>query len=157
MWVPFKLGLTGRISIAKSLLYSQINYLGCFLTFPHEIMTSIDNCITSFVKGKLNIAKKRLYRPVDQGGQGLFDLNVFLDAQRCAWIKRSMDLNEQWKVQLYINNYGALFNCKGAHSCSRKFPILHNISRSFENFSNAYNILRIMKILKMPTLLKTLG
>jgi hypothetical protein len=27
-WVPYKLSLPGRINIAKSLMYSQINYLG---------------------------------------------------------------------------------------------------------------------------------
>jgi hypothetical protein len=60
-WAPFKLSLTGRINIAKSLLYSQINYLGCFLLFPPEVINAIDNSITTFVKGKLNVAKKRLH------------------------------------------------------------------------------------------------
>jgi hypothetical protein len=75
---------------------------------------------------------------VDQGGLGLFDINIFLDAQRCAWVKRSLDLDEQWKVQLYINNYGVLVNSKGMHSCIRNSPTLHSISNSFENFSNAF-------------------
>ncbi len=35
-WVPYKLSLPGRINIAKSLMYSQINYMGCFLQFPTE-------------------------------------------------------------------------------------------------------------------------
>jgi hypothetical protein len=30
-WLRFNLSLPGRIAIAKSMLYSQINYLGCFL------------------------------------------------------------------------------------------------------------------------------
>jgi hypothetical protein len=140
MWGPFNLSLPGRICIAKSLLYSQINYLGCFLQIPPAITNEIDQLITGFVKGKLNIAKKRLYRPPDQGGLGLFDINSFLDAQRCAWVKRSRDLNEQWKAQLYINNYGVLFNCKGKHSCNRRFPVLNTISTSFENMSNSFTI-----------------
>jgi hypothetical protein len=137
-WAPFKLSLPGWINIAKSLLYSQINYLGCFLPLPPEIISTIDHSITTFVKGKLNVAKKRLYRPVDQGGLGLFDINIFLDAQRCAWIKRSLDLDDHWKVQLYINNFGLIFNSKGLHSCIMNSPTLHSISRNFENFSNAF-------------------
>jgi hypothetical protein len=51
-----------------------------------------------------------------------------------------MDLNEQWKVQLYINYYGVLLNSKGKHSCNITFPVLNNISTSFENMSNAYTV-----------------
>jgi hypothetical protein len=35
-WERFNLSLPGRILIAKSILYSQINYLGCFLEFSHR-------------------------------------------------------------------------------------------------------------------------
>jgi hypothetical protein len=59
-WTPYNLSLPGRINVAKSLMYSQINYLGCFLHLPAEYSSAIDNMITGFVKGKLNIAKKRL-------------------------------------------------------------------------------------------------
>jgi hypothetical protein len=58
-WVPYNLSLPGRINIAKSLMYSQMNYLGCFLPFPVEHISAIDSIITTFVKGKINIAKKK--------------------------------------------------------------------------------------------------
>jgi hypothetical protein len=73
-WVPFNLSLPGRINIAKSMLYSQINYLGCFLDFPVATVLALETLITGFVKGKLNIAKKRLYKNADQGGLGLFEI-----------------------------------------------------------------------------------
>jgi hypothetical protein len=31
-WARFNLSLPGRINIAKTMMYSQLNYLGCFLT-----------------------------------------------------------------------------------------------------------------------------
>jgi hypothetical protein len=105
-WLPFNLSLPGRIAIAKSMLYSQINYFGCFLPIPTAIITECDNIITSFVKGKLNVAKKRLYKHPTLGGLGLFELQEFLDSQKCAWIKRSLNLNEVWKVLIYTANYG---------------------------------------------------
>jgi hypothetical protein len=111
-WRPFNLSLPGRINIAKSLLYSQINYLGCFLPVPEEIMSDWNTLITDFVKGKLNIAKKRLYLTPSEGGLGLFNISDFLRAQRCTWIRRSIDLSEPWKAQIYISNHGCIFNCK---------------------------------------------
>ncbi len=99
-WKPFNLSLPGRINIAKAMLYSQINYIGCFLPIPNEYLYVYDQLITNYVKGPLNIARKRLYLTPEDGGIGLFELNDFLDAQKCAWIKRSVSLDQHWKVNL---------------------------------------------------------
>ncbi len=131
-WIPYKLSLPGRINIAKSLMYSQINYMGCFLHFPTEYINAIDGLITGYVKGRLNIAKKRLYLCPKDGGLGLFEIPTFLHAQRCAWVKRSLSLDEQWKVQLYINNYGNILNCKSCNTNQNMNPILFVISASYE-------------------------
>jgi hypothetical protein len=137
-WRPFNLSLPGRINIAKTLLYSQINYLGCFLPMPDDILSEYDNAIVNFVKGKLNIAKKRMYQTPENGGLGLFDLRNFLDAQKCAWIKRSRDLSEPWKVILFVSNYGNLFNVKEKNINKFEYPICHSICKSFENFTDMY-------------------
>jgi hypothetical protein len=68
IWRPFNLSLPGRINIAKSMLYSQINYLGCFVPLSEEIIAELDNLIVNFVKGNLNIAKKRMYQQPENGG-----------------------------------------------------------------------------------------
>ncbi len=57
IWKRFNLSFPGRINIAKTMLYSQINYLGCFLPIPMNLMSEWDKLITDFVKGKLNTAK----------------------------------------------------------------------------------------------------
>ncbi len=41
-------------------------------------------------------------------------------------------------MQLYINNYGVILNCKASHSNPNFFPILHTISKSFEKMSDTY-------------------
>jgi hypothetical protein len=138
VWRPFNLSLPGRINIAKTMMYSQINYLGCFLPVPAEIISLIDSLITNYVKGTLNIAKKRIYLPPDQGGLGLFDIKDFLDAQKCSWIKRSVNLNERWKVILYIANFGCIFNAKERNLDIRESPICRQICASYEKFCNAY-------------------
>ncbi len=105
---PLNLSLPGRINITTSMLYSQINYLVCFLPVPDNILIEYDKLITDFVEGPINIAKKCLYKNPENIGLSLLNLCDFLDAQKCAWIKRSGDLSEPWKVILYINFTDAL-------------------------------------------------
>jgi hypothetical protein len=62
------------------MLYSQINYLGCFLHLPERVVENYSSIIQKFVSGKLNIAKGRLTKSIEMGGLGLFDLTTFLDA-----------------------------------------------------------------------------
>jgi hypothetical protein len=81
VWTRYNLSLPGRICIAKTTLYSQVNYLGCFLTIPDNFLVRISDMINKFVCGNLNIAEKRLYLPAAMGGLGLFELKLFLSAQ----------------------------------------------------------------------------
>ncbi len=94
--------------------------------------------IVNFVKGKLNIAKKRLYPTPENGGLGLFGINHFLGAQKCSWVKHSFDLMDPWKVILYISNFGKLFNIKARNINLVEYPICHEISRCFETFSDMF-------------------
>jgi hypothetical protein len=91
-----------------------------------------DKIIVDFVRGKLNVAKKRLYTPPEHSGLGLFDNNDFLDAQRCSWIKRSLNLNEQWKQILYACNFGNVYNAKSRNINVQEYPICHGICKSYE-------------------------
>jgi hypothetical protein len=137
-WRPFNLSLPGRISIAKTMLYSQINYLGCFLPLPDETLIVIEDLIVNFVKGPINVAKKRVFLPVENGGLGLFPIKDFIDAQKCTWIKRCTDYSEPWKVIIYVRNYGNIFNCKSRNINKIEFPIIHDICNSYERLSNAF-------------------
>ncbi len=76
------------------MMYSQLNYLGCFLPISKEKATKLGNIIETFVTGNLRIAKKRLYLSPEQGGLGLFDVLDFLDSQKVAWIVRAKNLDE---------------------------------------------------------------
>ena len=60
-WNRFNLSLPGRISIAKAMLYSQVNYLGSFLPFTKEQIQEFSNPIENFVNGNLWISKRILY------------------------------------------------------------------------------------------------
>ncbi len=91
-WKRFNLSLPGRISVTKTFLYSQINYLGCFLPFTKTEMDKMALEIELFVKGNLKIGKNKFYETKENGGLGLFKIEDFLTSQVCAWVKRSYNM-----------------------------------------------------------------
>ncbi len=84
-WSRFNLSLPGRINVSKTFMYSQLNYLGCFLPLPEEKVVLFENLIENFVRGPLNISKERMTLTREEGGIGLFDIKKFLGAQSCCW------------------------------------------------------------------------
>jgi hypothetical protein len=138
IWCKFNQSLPGRINISKTMLYSQINYLGCFLPKKENFLNDWDKLITDFVKGKMNIARKRLYKAPEEGGLGLFNISDFLDAQKCAWIRRSLDLNKPWKALLYVNNFGCILNSKARNINPLEYPICHSICLSYERMTDVF-------------------
>ena len=133
-WSRFNLSLPGRICIAKSMMYSQINYLGCFLPLSIIEIQRLSIMIEDFVKGNLNISRKRLLQTTEEGGLGLFNLRDFLDAQRCSWVKRAQNLDDNWKRCLYAGCYGNILNLRASNIDQRCAPILHEIALSYERF-----------------------
>jgi len=133
-WNRFSLSLPGRINIAKTFMYSQVSYLGCFLPMGEKCLGDISTEIERFVKGKLQIGRQRIYDPVEMGGLGLFKVNDFLASQSCAWVRRAVKLDELWKKELYLGSYGTIFNIRKKNYDKSKNPILHYIASSFEKF-----------------------
>jgi hypothetical protein len=133
-WSRFNLSLPGRITVAKSMMYSQINYLGCFLHLPERVIESYSSIIERYVSGKLNIAKNRLTESIEMGGLGLFDLTTFLDAQRVAWVKRAKSLDDWWKLSLYSRSMGDVFNVRSKDFNMEREPCLYTIVKSYEKF-----------------------
>ena len=133
-WKRFNLSLPGRISIAKTFLYSQINYLGCILPFKLDEIRAISTEIENFVLGKLRIAKNRIYLKKSQGGLELIDVENYLGSQCCSWVRRAVDLDDLWKINLFVKSCGDIFNIQSAYIDKKLHPILFNIASSFEKF-----------------------
>ncbi len=134
VWKRFNLSLPGRICIAKTMLYSQINYLGCFLEIPPNFTKRMSDLITNFVCGEISIASKRLFLPVTMGGLGLFELDAFLAAQKCSWIQRVGDLNDRWKLILHFNSNGNITNIRSSFIDQSALQTLFGIVSSYEKF-----------------------
>jgi len=133
-WKRFNLSLPGRVNVTKTFLYSQINYLGCFLPFASEKINIMSLEIEKFVRGKMKLGKQRFYDKIGNGGLGLFNLKNFLSAQTCAWIKRSIKQDELWKRELRYYSYGSVFNLRKKAFNKHSNPILYNMAACFEKF-----------------------
>jgi exonuclease III len=137
-WSRFNLSLPGRISIAKCMMYSQINYLGCILPIPKIFADRISMLIEDFVTGNIQIAKKRLYLSTDNGGLGLFEINDFLDSQKVSWITRASNLDEIWKIRLFVAGEGNIYNIRSCLINPSLNPVLYNIAKAYERFLAGY-------------------
>jgi hypothetical protein len=133
-WVRFNLSLPGRITVAKTFMYSQINYLGCFMPIEKATENSIAREIEKFVRGKLKIGVQKFYDEEKNGGLGLFKISDFLASQCCAWIRRSINLDELWKRELFYGSKGTIFNIRKNCFDRRINPILFYIATCFEKF-----------------------
>jgi hypothetical protein len=67
-WKRYNLSMPGRINVAKSLLVSLLNYLGCFMQPTPHTLSAIQKSIDDFIIGSDTVARFRLYLPVESGG-----------------------------------------------------------------------------------------
>ena len=133
-WRRFDLSLPGRISVSKTFMYSQLNYIGCFLPIEAGRLSSIEEKIEAFVKGPLNISKERMTLSREEGGLGLFSLKTFLGGQVCAWAKRAQSFDDNWKLRLLRGSLGNVLNLRERYFKKNEEPILHNIAKNMELF-----------------------
>ncbi len=96
-WERFNLSIIGKLSIYKSLMLPQINYVATIPTPCDDTIKRIEQITENFVAKGLNIGGKKLYKTVEQGGVGMFPLNEFVASLQCAWIKRSFtSVTDNW-------------------------------------------------------------
>jgi hypothetical protein len=88
-WSRYNLTLTGRINVIKSLLFSQILYLGNFIMPSTERLKKIQTVLDEFAVGSMNFAKNRIYLAKEEGGLGLFNVENFLIGQQAVWVLRA--------------------------------------------------------------------
>jgi hypothetical protein len=132
-WEKLNLSLQGRINVAKSILFSQIIYLGSILMPSRQRINDLQNSLDDFVKGNLNFAKNRITLPVTDGGLGMFNVEEFLTAQQCVWILRAhKSTRDNWRVKLRQLCNGNLLTAGPNLIDPVANPILHGLSCSFE-------------------------
>ena len=137
-WARFNLSLPGRINIAKSMLYSQVNYLGSILNLSDTHTDRISRPIEQFVSGKIRIAKSRIFTSTENGGLGLTDMRIFLASQKCGWIKLALKLDENWKQLIYLKSGGDIGNLR--EKWVPNHPILKGFGKALDFLRRTFSL-----------------
>jgi hypothetical protein len=141
-WERFNLTLLGRIAIVKTLLISQINYLGSFLTPEDTILSEIQAILDNFALKNLNISVDRRYLKPEQGGLGLLNIRDFLIAQKCTWIKRAASNTiDNWRLTLMCNAPGGkILNIRACDLDPGEHLILRELAWAYEFFHGCFSL-----------------
>ncbi len=137
-WKRYNLTLPGRINVIKSLLFSQILYLGSFLMPSTEKLKSMQKILDEFAVGNMNLARDRVTFPVNMGGLGLFCIEKFLISQQAKWVfKANNSSRDNWRYMLRcLCNGNVLSVCPDLIKKDAN-PVLYGISRSYSQFRTA--------------------
>jgi Reverse transcriptase (RNA-dependent DNA polymerase) len=101
VWDRYRLSLPGRIGIYKTLLLSQISFIGSICKPDQQTLDRLQSLMINYVLGNLKVAKDRLYLPVHEGGLNLINLNSFLIGLQASWIKIAADSpRDNWRNDL---------------------------------------------------------
>jgi hypothetical protein len=132
-WTRFNLSLQGRINIIKSVLFSQILYLGSFLMPSQQQLTKLQNTLDDFALSGMNYGKKRICLPREEGGMGLFNVEDFLISMQANWVlKAYKSSRDNWRYKLRALCYGNVL-CAGPELIKESAnPVLFGLATSFK-------------------------
>jgi hypothetical protein len=134
-WERFNLSLPGRIAVAKSLMLSQVSYLGCMVSPDTVQVNELKNLIYGFVKGKINVAKDKVTLDPKFGGLGMIDIDNFIIAQQCGWLKRLQNgVHDTYKEVLQLAGCANTAIIDPNRCPVDKWPILGSIWQSINKF-----------------------
>ena len=142
-WERFRLSLPGRLTIMKTYLISQLNYIGSFLPAPDDKLQAIQNCINNYVKKNIRISEDRIYLPAKLGGLGIFKVKTFLQAQHCSWIMRAFKFTiDNWRYDLAASSpTGNILLLRSRDINEFTNPILKGLVESYEDFYSCFSLI----------------
>ena len=102
IWNKRDLTLMGKVTIIKSLIYSQFSYLAIPLIKPsNSLIKKIDTLTYNFLWGckRDKVKREVIKRSIGEGGLGLFDFSEFLIGLKLTVIKKILDphFTHKWK------------------------------------------------------------
>jgi hypothetical protein len=138
-WERYNLSLMGRICIAKTMLISQLGYIGCIISPTGEQLDILQTLIDGYVTRGIVVSKDRLYSHPKLGGLGLIDLNQYIMALQCSWIRRCYTvINDSWRWRIAEAFNFNFDNPQPVIPDPGLFPIENNILSSFAKFRTQF-------------------
>ena len=139
-WDLFFLSTPGRINICKTFMYSQLSYLSCIFTPPQYFMEQFKNCIHKFLKNATKVAKSRYYEPIEKGGLGLTDPELFVKSLQCSMFIRGFKGKDTWSLELrnFMLRNDYIFSINHIVIDSNLNPIIKNLTEAFGDFAKGF-------------------
>jgi hypothetical protein len=138
-WQRFRLSLSGRINVAKSLLLSQLTFHGSVILPSNDQLNTISELINNFISSGLKISKKAITVSTAKGGTGFPDLKEFLLSLQCAWTKRAVqNTTDCWRLELNLKTGMNPDAADPEIFDPDTNPILREITTSFLDFKKSY-------------------
>jgi len=140
-WRLQRLGIAGRVLVAKTYLLSQVTYMLGTLSISQEVGDRINEILVQYVKGTDRpIARDRWFLPAYLGGYGLIDVNILSSMIKASWIKRW--LTETENNPDYLSEK-ALRGCRiadniGIYADAVRNPCLYNVLNEWWKYKTKY-------------------
>lgn len=128
-WSKRNLTVIGRITVVKTLILPVLNYL--ILTLPNPsniIVKTINDLIYSFIWGSpiYRVKKDVLQQSHEHGGLNMINLQAFIYALKCTWIRRILQKECKWQ-----NIFMSYVNRKYFYTCGTEY--LKELKLSIKN------------------------
>ena len=107
-WQKRYLTIYGKICVIKSLIIPKLTHLFAALPNPSpDFLKELNTILFNFVwNGKRDkISRKSLVQPIEYGGAGMIDVNLYLKSLKIAWVRRMLQSDSQW-IQLFESKIG---------------------------------------------------
>jgi hypothetical protein len=139
IWERYRLSFPGRINVCKSLLLSQVSYIGSIVMPNDDTLIRLQNLLNTFALGNIRMARERLYIPPSEGRAGLINLKNFLTGQQATWIQRAhLSTKDVWRVTFRDLSSGNCYTINEKFICRNRHPVLANIATSFVHFRDLF-------------------
>lgn len=88
IWKGRKLSLKGKITILRTLILPQVQFLFSMITIPDITSKQLDNIFFKYLwdNKPAKIKRSTIIAPVEQGGLAMIDINEIHAAAKCSWI-----------------------------------------------------------------------
>ncbi len=101
IWRTRGLSLKGKITIIKTMILPQIQYLFSMIYIPDDTLKTIDKMLFDYLwdNKPSKIKRSTIIANIEDGGLGMIDVYEVHNAAKCGWIKRLHDETEaKWKI-----------------------------------------------------------
>ena len=137
IWKSRSLSLKGKITIIKTLILPQINFLFSMIHIPDQILKKIDKILFDYLWNSkpAKIKRSTIIAPIGEGGMGMVDVYNIHHCSKISWIRRLFNPgNEKWKTIMLQNMKTNLYQLNKKY----KYKTDNQISEFYQQVLSAW-------------------